>query len=103
GSEEQREEKPSAQARHDRVPPAPAPSLLWLPDGPGVNRLPLEEAPQVMGKFQGRRVTPRWLLGQSLQADRLQVARKFVIDPPRGPRLLVQHLVQQHRLRAPER
>ena len=50
-----------------------------------------------------RRVAPPRLLGHRLEADRLQVARDVVVERRGRPRLVVQHLVQQHPRRAAER
>ncbi len=50
-----------------------------------------------------RRVTARRGLGHRLEADRLQVARNLVVELARRPRLVVQHLEQQHLSVAAER
>ena len=72
-------------------------------DRPGLDRLAGEEAAQVVGQLAGGRVAAGRRLGHRLQADRLQVARDLVVEPARRPRLVLQHLQQEHAAVAAER
>src|SRR5262249_1662989 len=75
GQDEQEQADARAQPGGQGVAPGPAvgpPEPAGAPrlDGPAV-----EEAPQVVGQGQGTAVTPGGVLVQTLQADRLQIAR----------------------------
>ena len=74
--------------------PPPRPLQGALPGGrrPGADRLAGQEPPQVVGQLLGRGVAPRRLLGEALQADRLQVARDPRLEPRRRHHLLVDDL-----------
>jgi len=63
------------QRRNGRIAPAPAPEPLSRAHGPGLDRPTLAESPEIIGQCHGAGVAPMRLLGQALQADRLQVAR----------------------------
>src|SRR5262245_34549256 len=45
-----------------RVPPAPPPRLLHLPNRPSEDRLTVQKSPQVVGQFATRGIALRWLL-----------------------------------------
>ncbi len=83
-------------AGHECGPRRPPPRPLQgaLPGGrrPGADRLAGQEPSQVVGQLLGRGVPPRRLLGQALQADRLQVARDPRLEPRRRHHLLVDDL-----------
>ena len=64
--------------------------------GASLDRLVIEEPLQVGGQLTGRRVPPRWVLLQALQADGLDVARHLGVQPRGGHRILGNQ--QQHHL-----
>src|SRR5262249_48141708 len=68
-------------------PPPPLPSPPPPPPGPPRARPPRREPPQVVGQLLGAGVTPRRLLAQALQADRLQVRRHLPAQARRRRRL----------------
>ncbi len=80
------------QRRHRRVAPAPAPGALAPAHGPGLDRPALHEPSQVVGQRRGAGVATLRLLGQALQADRLEVARHFRVQSRGGDRLVMDHL-----------
>ncbi len=78
------------QRRYLALAPRPAGYPLHRTRAPGMNGLVGDEAVQVVGQGRGVRVTVVWLSGQTLEADRLQVARghsdqvagdRFASDP----------------------
>ena len=84
--------------RHQRQQPLAA----GPPAGPGSAR-PSSQRRRSSASSPAVCVAPAGLLGHRLQADRLQVARDAVVEAARRPRLVVQHLVQQHPRGAAER
>ena len=64
------------------------------PDG-GV----VQEAAQVLGQRARSCIAPSWLLLQTFEADRFQVAMHLPIDLPRSRRFFVYHLAQYLRHR----
>src|SRR4051794_36060213 len=69
-----------------RLAASEAPELRRHADSPSLDRAPIQEAPEVFGEGGGGLVSLAWLLGDRLQADRLQVARDPAIEPPRRSR-----------------
>ena len=80
-------------ARDGRPALHPAPAALPGPHGPGLNRLAPQPAPQVLGQFTSRGVTPACLLGHRLEADGFQVFGDVVVEAARPARFIVEHLV----------
>jgi hypothetical protein len=99
---DQGEQHRRRQAGHHRVAPHPLDGPLQRAHPAGADRLARQEAPQVVGQFAGTGVAALRLLGQALQADRLQVARHARLERPRRHRLarldLLQRLQQGGRL-----
>ena len=82
-----------AQEGHDGRPAlAPLPGPFPGRRRPGVDRLAVEEAAQVVGQLRGAGVAPGGLLFQALQADRLQVVRDARLELARRHRLLLDDL-----------
>ena len=88
---QQEDEQPSPRSRRRRPPPAgAAPTSSRAPRTsrrPRPDRLAGQEPPQVVGQRLRRGVSPRRVLLQALQADRLQVARQPRLEPRRRHRL----------------
>src|SRR6516165_637020 len=61
---------------------------------PGMNRMPVQEAPEVIRQFAHRSVTVPWLLLEAFQANGLQIARQPRAKPARTTRLDSDHLPQ---------
>ena len=59
-----------------RVAPRPAGEALGCRGPPGLDRLVVEEPPQVFGKRVGRCVAPARILVDGLEDDRLEVSRE---------------------------
>ena len=92
------------QRRPRRVPPAPPPGALQRADPPRLDRAPLHEPPHVLGQRPRVGVPPLRILVQTLQTDRLQVARHLRVQPRGRHRLLGDHLPLRLRGRlSPER
>ena len=83
GRGQQRQDRQPARGREGRVAPAPAQDAPRAPDRAGQDRLVPEEPLQLVGELSARGVSPRRLLLQALEADRLQVAREAGMQPAR--------------------
>ena len=94
-STHQRHQQRSGESGDGRVAAAPAPRPLAAANGASLDRLTLQEPPEVCGQFLGRTVAlPRVLL-QALEADRFQVARDGGIQLPRRHRVVMEHLEER--------
>ena len=80
-SRQPRQRPGSRQSGDQGVAPAPAPQPLAASNRPRPDRLALQEAAEVIGQCCRAAVPLADLLLQALQADRLQVARHFWIEP----------------------
>ena len=87
GHRRQQDEDRRQQPRHRLVPQGPPPGPLRRRRPPRPDRPPLQEPPQVVAQVGRRAITPRRLLAQALQADRLQVARQARPQRPGRDRL----------------
>ena len=76
-SAHQRQRDAAGQRRDRRITPAPAHGPLGASDRPGQDRLAREKPPQILGQSRRAGVSLLRLLGQTLQANRLQVARNL--------------------------
>src|SRR5262245_66207366 len=70
----------------------PADRLLPCAHGAGLDRLPVEEAAQVVGQLQGGSVALTRLLAHALLADDFQVARDFLAERAQRGRVLLEDL-----------
>src|SRR5262245_34442542 len=57
----------SKQSRHHRIAPAPTPGPLELTDGPGSNRLVMQEAAQIVRQLRSAGIAALGFLLQTLQ------------------------------------
>jgi hypothetical protein len=87
----QRDQQPG----HRRLAPAPAPQPPDLSHRPRLDRPMVQEAPQVVGQVEGAGVALARLLLQTLQADRLQVARHRRLQLSRRDRLASDDLLHR--------
>ena len=92
---DQQYENGGAEDRDATVTAAPAAKLLKGGAGSGENGTALEEALKVNGERAGVRVAAVGLLLETLQADRLKVARDFGPEPPGRYRLLGSDLLDR--------
>ena len=100
----QHQQKRREQARHDRVPPAPARGPFDRSHRPSHDRLARLESPEVFGQGLTRFVAFGRVLLKAFQGDRLDVARKSRHQPRRRDRLGRLHLLERvEQSRAPER
>src|SRR5690242_6852351 len=74
----------------------PAPGLFERPRGPGPDRLPRQEASQVVGQLSRRLVASPRLFRHRLQTDGFEVARDLVVEGTGPAGLVVEDLVQHH-------
>jgi hypothetical protein len=82
--------------RHHRpVPPGPLARPLGQAGPPGLDRLVLPEAAQVVGQLLGRAVALRRVLLQRLEQHHLQLLRHGLVQLPRRPGLVEGDLPQQ--------
>ena len=77
--------------RGHRTVPGPLPQPFVQPHRPGLDRLALAEAVQILGQGLGGRISLGRFLGQALEDDRLQIARQIAPQITGANRVLVQH------------
>ncbi len=98
--EQERDESKAPDQQHDGhrgpgVAPAPATEALRKPGSTRQDRPAVEEPTQVIRQFDRPSITSVRLLGQTRQADRLQVSRDSRLEPRGGDDLDFAHLLQR--------
>src|SRR5262245_58353869 len=75
--------------RLPRITPAPSPASVQEVDAPRLDRRALQVAVEVVGQILRRLIAPPWVLLQTFQTDRLQIAGELRIEHSRRDRLRV--------------
>src|SRR5262249_38317997 len=79
-ADDRRQQHENDRGRRHGPAAGPLPDVLEHPNRPRLDRLPLAEASQIIGEFLGRRVTATRILGGTLEANRLEVARQVAAE-----------------------
>ena len=90
-----RSDATSGVRRHQRQ------TLSNAPTGLRQNRLAIQESTKIVGQFGSRSIAPVRLLSETLQANRLKIARHLRIQQPWRNGFCMQHLIQRYTNESP--
>ena len=102
GRQEQQGRKAGCPGSHDpRSAPGVFPTAFPRPDRPRQDRPAFQPALEIVGQLAGAGVSLAGVLAQAFEADRLQVARHFRLQPRRRHRLLSADQLERFPCRGP--